>query len=312
MKTVSVVVPCYNVGEYQRDCLDSVMAQIPSALEIICVDDHSSDETLAILDDYEKKWPGRITVIRHLTNRGAPSSRNDGMRVARGDYIQFLDADDVLLPGKFMHQLQLVEGEEQPMLVAASFTRKRVNGTSIEHQIAQVQPLQALINSGLGITSANLWPRKALLGIGGWDEKLGSSQEYNLMFRLIKCGVGVAFDTESKTIIRERVSGSITHKDPPGNCRRFIDLRVQILRYGRETSAGKAIEKAALQVIFEWIHFLYRYDSEAAKALYAEHIRGQYRPRYSKLLNWKFMVLYRLLGFETAEKIRVRLFSRSA
>ena len=95
-------------------------------------------------------------------------------------------------------------------------------------------------------------------------------------------------------------------------CRRFIELRLQALRYARETSAGPDVEQAALQVLFEWIHFLYRYDSEAASRLHAEHIRGKYSPRYSRLLTRRYMVFYRLLGFDNAEKLRTRLLPGSA
>jgi glycosyltransferase involved in cell wall biosynthesis len=312
VRTVSVVIPCYNVAAYLRDGLESVLAQEPRPLEIICVDDHSSDATLDILREYETRYRGYITVLTHAPNRGATASRNDGLRIARGDYIQFLDADDLLLPGKLRHQLDLVEDESSPVLVAASYRRLLVNGAKVDRLVEETDPLQALIDSGLGITSANLWPRQALLDIGGWDEHLGSSQEYNLMFRLLKAGVRVKFDHEVLTVIRERASGSITLKDPSANCRRFIDLRLQALSYARETAAGPAVERAALQVIFEWTHFLYRYDSEAALRLHAEHIRGRYSPRNSKLLTRKYMLLYRLLGFEVAEKLRMRFASRLA
>jgi glycosyltransferase involved in cell wall biosynthesis len=311
MKSVSVVIPCHNVADYLRDCLESVLCQEPRPLEIICVDDDSSDATLDILREYESRHRGFVTVLAHSPNRGATASRNDGLRIARGEYIQFLDADDLLLAGKLHHQLGLIEGETKPVLVAASYRRLLVNGGTVERHVEDANPLEALIKSGLGITSANLWPRRTLLDIGGWDEGLGSSQEYNLMFRLLKAGVRVRFDPAICTVIRERASGSITHKDPSANCRRFIDLRLQALRYARETSAGPAVEKAALQVLFEWIHFLYRYDSEAASRLYAEHIRGKYSPRYSKLLTRKYMVLYRLLGFDKAERLRTMLSPRS-
>lgn len=312
MHPVSVIIPCYNVAGYLRDCLESVFAQQPRPLEIICVDDHSTDDTLRILREYEQAHPGYVTVVTHAQNRGATAARNEGLRIARAEYVQFLDADDLLLPGKLAHQARLVERERAPVLVAASYRRLLVNGATVERYVEEANPLEALIRSSLGITSANLWPRQALLRIGGWDEALGSSQEYNLMFRLLKAGVPVRFDPEVFTVIRERVSGSITYKDPSANCRRFIDLRLQALEYAREISAGPAVERAALQVLFEWIHVLYRYDRQAASRLYDEHIRGKYTPSYSKLLTRKYMLVYRLLGFDLAEKLRMWLLSRSA
>lgn len=307
MRTVSVVIPCFNVADYLADCLDSVIRQSHVPLEIICVDDASSDETPSILKDCRLRYPGRLTVLRNSANSGAPFSRNVGLRSARGDYIQYLDADDLLLPGKLARQVSLVGKEAAPVLVAGSFVRRRTDGLTVERRVEEVKPLQALITSGLGITSANLWPRYRLIDAKGWDESLGSSQEYNLMFRLLKRGIPVVFDREMLTVIRERPSGSITHRDPSANCRRFIDLRLQILRHVRESGGDDVIEKVALQVIFEWIHFLYLHDSDAARRLYEIHIRGKYAPRSSELLTRRYVFFYRLLGFDLAEKIRTRL-----
>lgn len=91
---VSVIIPVYNVEEYLRECLDSVVNQTLKEIEIICVDDGSTDNSLEILKEYTKK-DNRITVISR-ENKGVGYSRNEGIENAAAEYIMFLDADDYI------------------------------------------------------------------------------------------------------------------------------------------------------------------------------------------------------------------------
>lgn len=100
MKAISIVMPVYNAEKYLVDCLDSVIGQSFKDFELICVDDGSSDNTVAILLEYSNR-DNRIKLLRqsHLSGGAA---RNKGMMVAKGEYIIFLDADDIFYP----HMLQ--------------------------------------------------------------------------------------------------------------------------------------------------------------------------------------------------------------
>lgn len=89
---VSVVIPVYNCEKYLRECLDSVINQSLRDIEIICVDDGSTDNSHDILLEYQKK-DNRITVL-FQTNQGAGAARNQGLDIARGEFVAFLDADD--------------------------------------------------------------------------------------------------------------------------------------------------------------------------------------------------------------------------
>lgn len=90
----STIIPVYNVAPYLRECLDSVLAQTFTDWEAICVDDGSTDESGAILDEYAAK-DGRFKVI-HQTNAGVSVARNVALDIARGSWVTFLDADDRL------------------------------------------------------------------------------------------------------------------------------------------------------------------------------------------------------------------------
>ncbi|MBE6457673.1 MAG: glycosyltransferase family 2 protein [Alphaproteobacteria bacterium] len=95
MPKVSVIVPCYNVAPYVGACLDSILSQSLRDIEIICVNDKSPDNTLDVLTEYVQK-DSRIKIINQPTNMGVAVARNTAMDMATGDFISFIDADDML------------------------------------------------------------------------------------------------------------------------------------------------------------------------------------------------------------------------
>lgn len=90
---VSVIVPVYNVQDYIEKCLDSLANQTLEQLEVIVVDDGSTDKTSSVVDEYQKKYPTKFKVI-HKKNEGVSIARNIGLEKATGEYIGFLDSDD--------------------------------------------------------------------------------------------------------------------------------------------------------------------------------------------------------------------------
>lgn len=93
---ISVIVPVFNVEKYLRECLDSVVNQTLHELEIICVDDGSTDSSGRILDEYAAR--DERFVIIHQENQGQSSARNAGLKIFRGEYVLFLDSDDIWKP----------------------------------------------------------------------------------------------------------------------------------------------------------------------------------------------------------------------
>ena len=92
---ISVIIPIYNVAPYLRECLDSVLAQTFADWEAICVDDGSTDESGAILDEYAAR-DSRFRII-HQKNAGVSAARNAALKKAQGEYIAFVDADDAVV-----------------------------------------------------------------------------------------------------------------------------------------------------------------------------------------------------------------------
>lgn len=99
MTKVSVIVPIYNTPpQYLHQCIDSLLAQTLESLEIILVNDASTDNTLDVLSGYVERFPGRICLIDSKENRHQGGARNLGISTAKGEYIAFMDSDDMALP----------------------------------------------------------------------------------------------------------------------------------------------------------------------------------------------------------------------
>lgn len=104
---ISVIVPVYNVEEYLSRCVDSILAQTHSNLEVILVDDGAKDASGVICDGYAAKDP-RVKVI-HKKNGGLSSARNRGLEAAGGEYIAFVDSDDWIEPDAYAHLLHIMD-----------------------------------------------------------------------------------------------------------------------------------------------------------------------------------------------------------
>ena len=116
---VSVIIPCFNVEQYVARAIESALKQSHADLELICVDDGSTDGTLQILKHHRDQYPERMGVIEQ-PNRGACAARNAGMDLAQGTYLQFLDADDVILPDKISHQVEIAQRSVYPDVIVGS------------------------------------------------------------------------------------------------------------------------------------------------------------------------------------------------
>ena len=118
MVKVSVIIPVFNVEDYLKQCLDSVVHQTLKDIEIICVNDSSTDKSLDILEEYAKTdW--RIRVITQ-PNAGAGAARNKGMDVATGKYLAFLDSDDFFELNMLEKAYEMAEDEQSDLVVYKS------------------------------------------------------------------------------------------------------------------------------------------------------------------------------------------------
>lgn len=114
MQKVSVIIPVYNAEKYLKECLDSVISQTLTDIEIICIDDGSTDNSLAILQEYPQK-DERIIVLKQK-NKGAGIARNLGIKQAKGEFVAFMDSDDKY-PDENTLELMFVKAKENNVFI---------------------------------------------------------------------------------------------------------------------------------------------------------------------------------------------------
>jgi len=117
---VSLVIPAYNAGEYIEEAIESVFSQTYKNIELIVINDGSTDNTLRILKKYEEKYKGKFTLISR-ENRGQSFTLNQGWSLAQGSYIGYLSADDVLLPTSIEKSVQVLDSDQDVVLTYSSF-----------------------------------------------------------------------------------------------------------------------------------------------------------------------------------------------
>lgn len=225
---VSIIIPCYNCSEFVSRAIESVFRQTLNNWELILVNNNSTDDTQAVLNRFCETYPECISSITEL-KPGAPAARNAGLRQAAGDWIQFLDADDELMPEKIARQLKIARNGSFDVISGAYLSKRIIGGAVVEKlRLPRMESVwESLISSKLGITSANLWKREALLRVYGWDESLSSSQEYDLLFRLLTIKARIGFDFSPQTVIYSR-ENSVSNTTSTKRLEKIIDDRINL------------------------------------------------------------------------------------
>ena len=119
MPKVSVIVPVYNAEKYLSECVDSILAQTLRDIEVLLVDDGSTDGSPVLCDNYAKKDP-RIKVI-HKANGGVSSARNMGLSIASGDYFAFVDSDDIIDKNSYFKLYQVAQTYNVPLVICSGY-----------------------------------------------------------------------------------------------------------------------------------------------------------------------------------------------
>lgn len=288
------------------DAVASVLAQTRPVEEIICVDDGSTDDTLAVLHRLQAESPIPFHVLSG-PNGGPSAARNRGLERARGAWIQFLDADDLLAPDKLRHQLALVRAADVvPGFVAATYRAVYIeSGKERISSVAQ-DPWVGLLTAQLGTPSANLWRADAVRSVGGWRRGMHTSEDPDLMFRLLQAGVPVLRDTTCLTTLRRRPD-SQWNRDLRASYTGWFAFRQEVVNHMREAGLLTPERAAAFgEKVWATLRRLYQQDPALAVELYVETRAGRLpvsREEERRLVR----LLYAMLGFSATEKLRLAL-----
>jgi glycosyltransferase involved in cell wall biosynthesis len=186
---VSVVIPSRNRRATLARAIESVMQQTWPNIEIIVVDDASTDDTPQYLDQLEDTGNIRIKVVRNEVAQGGAGARNKGIALAEGQYVAFLDDDDIWLPEKLGAQIELLKKNPSASSVSCSFFIQHVSGKQTVRYLSPPADVQQILRTNhLGGASMCLATRRLLLEVGGFDAALRSGQDWDLWIKLYDRG----------------------------------------------------------------------------------------------------------------------------
>jgi glycosyltransferase involved in cell wall biosynthesis len=182
---VSVVIPCFNSERWLNETLDSVFSQTYSNIEVIVVDDGSVDNTKNIVLNYNKQ----MTYV-YQQNKGPAVARNIGIKKANGEYIAFLDSDDLWEENKLSKQVSYLEKNKDISLVFSNVKVINSDGTYLYTRYKKVSKekeklIKAFFMGEIGMNTPTIVARKtALDSIGGFDESLPMREDHYLLMTM--------------------------------------------------------------------------------------------------------------------------------
>lgn len=213
---ISVIIPTHNRNELLKRSIDSVISQTYPVHEIIIVDDAKNKETEKLVRSYREKY----TLLKYLYNydgRGASSSRNYGVERSVGDYVAFLDDDDIWLSEKLEKQIYQIKIQN----LDAVFSKILImyENTNISYATNATMPKNPMIDicmeNFIGGTISSVIKRDIFNKIGGFDINFPAREEYDLWIRLIASGANISIVEEPLSVAfrslghRNRVSASV-------------------------------------------------------------------------------------------------------
>lgn len=184
MPEVSIIIPAYNSAAFIGEALQSVLNQDFNDYEVIVVDDGSTDETAEVVAKFSDH---RILYI-YQSNEGSASARNHGLRLARGDLIAFLDADDIWRPGYLSYMVEYLHTHSEADGVYCGYRYMKADGTPLPEIVNRVVPPEQLYNTlleGNFLSTCTLVVRQSCFNnVGYFDVNLRQAMDYDMWLRL--------------------------------------------------------------------------------------------------------------------------------
>jgi glycosyltransferase involved in cell wall biosynthesis len=307
---VSILIPAYNSQQWLALTVESALAQTWPRKEIIVVDDGSTDQTLKIAQSFASRGVKVIT----QKNQGAAAARNTAFASCKGDYIQWLDADDLLAPDKIEAQVRaLKEGLTSRTLLSGAWgyfihrTRKaRFIPTALWNDLTPVEWLVRKMGQNLHMQTDNwLISRELTVAAGPWDVRLRRDNDGEYLSRVILASDGVRFVPEARSYYRQAGFTSISYI--AGSSRKlesmFLSMNLH-MGYLRSLEDSERTRAACIYYIRTWLHEFYPYRLDLADQLKAMIVQLGGEPEEPRL-SWKYDWILKLFGWGPARRAQL-------
>ncbi|SRR6266550_2707365 len=309
---VSILIPAYNSEEWIAYTLQSAIAQTWQRKEIIVVDDGSRDRTAEVAWRFASKG---VKVVS-TNNQGAASARNQALQLSQGDYIQWLDADDLLAPDKIERQLAALREVEGKWILLSSpwaFFNYRTNcarfiPTSLCQDLSPVEWLLRKMGENLHMqTGTWLTSRELAEAAGPWDTRLISDDDGEYYCRVLLASKGTRFVPEANVFYRITSSNRWSYVGTSDKKKDALLLSMKLhIQYLRSLEESERVRKACLTYMQTWYPNFYpeRPDIVTELQALAAQLQGHLKvPR----LRWKYAWMKPIFGWKAAKHAQMAL-----
>lgn len=237
---VSVIIPAYNAADFITAALDSIFSQTFNDYEVIVINDGSPDTTQ--LEQALAPYLARIIYLKQ-ENRGAAAARNAGLRIARGRFVAFLDADDFWLPDYLSEQIRFLETSGADMVYADAMLIGSLSQTGrtymkLTPSRGKVTPVSLLRATSNVITSGVLARAASIIEVGMFAEDIKRGHDFDLWLRLAKKGARIDF--QRKVLLRHRALDSSLSGDLVSRHERTLKVLETIKKRHQLTASEQA------------------------------------------------------------------------
>jgi glycosyltransferase involved in cell wall biosynthesis len=310
-RLVSILIPAYNAGEWVAETLRSAIGQTWERKEIILVNDGSTDQTLSIARQFQSS----NVLITSQDNQGAAATRNKAFSLAQGDFVQWLDADDLLAPDKIKQQMEVGERCTRSTLLSGSFARflyrharAKFIPTALWETLSPTEWLFRKMALDLHMQTGNwLVSRELTEGAGPWNTELLGDDDGEYFCRVLLQSEGVQFVPAAKAYYRTSGTSSLSYIGQSDRKRdaqwRSMLLHIQYLRSLEDSPRTR---EACVKYLQNWLVFFYpeRMDLVAKASDVAASLGGSLEPPH---LSWKYAWIRAVGGMEAATRAQFYL-----
>jgi glycosyltransferase involved in cell wall biosynthesis len=309
---VSILIPAYNAEPWIADTIQSALAQTWPRKEIIIVDDGSCDQTLLIAQRFASKT---VSVIAQK-NQGAAAARNNAFALSQGDYIQWLDADDLLSPAKIARQMEVAEAFQDKRLLLSSawayFMYRPAKARFVPSPLwCDLSPLEWLVrkweHNAHMQTATWLVSRELTSAAGPWDGRLLNNDDGEYFCRVLRASSGVRFVVDAKVLYRASGSNRLSYV---GRSNKKIEahllgMRLQI-GHLRSLADSERVRAACLNHL--QMCFIYFYPERPDLVEQVQELAAEFGGKLEvPQLGWKYAWIRRIFGYHLARQAQLLL-----
>ncbi len=309
---VSILIPAYNAEKWLSATVQSALDQTWANKEIIIVNDGSKDQTLAIA----QKFTSETVHVFTQENQGAAATRNKAFSLCKGDYIQWLDADDLLSPNKIASQVAALENPPNKRILLSGswgqflyrYNRTKFVPSALWCDLSPVEWLQRKMEQNLYMqTGSWLVSRELAEAAGPWDTRLLGDDDGEYYCRVLLASEGVRFVPEAKIYYRAAGASSLSYIGRSDKKRdaQWVSMQLHI-RYIRSLKDTARVRAACVRYLQNWLIFFYPERPDLVKQ--AEQLAAELGGRLEvPKLSWKYSWIAATFGWGLAKRAQITL-----